>query len=69
MIFVNVALYALVAEGRGTKSGRKRIAGALATVVAALLLISLYSFGAWRRSQLEALPKDRHLRVLRVSLD
>jgi apolipoprotein N-acyltransferase len=66
VIFVNVALYALVAEGLDIGDWRRRTKGALATVVAALLLITLSSFGAWRRSELEALPKDRHLRVALV---
>ena len=63
VVFVNIALYTLVAEGLGIGSWRKRTERALATLVAALLLITLSSFGAWRRSELETLPKDRHLRV------
>ena len=63
VIFVNVALYTLAAEGLDRRNWRKSREGILVTVVAVLLLTVLSAFGAWRRSELKALPEDRHLRV------
>ncbi len=60
VIFVNATLYTLAS---GLRGGPERKRGLGAAVVSVFLLALLFSFGAWRQSQLKALPKDHHLRV------
>ena len=55
VIFVNLAFFRLT-QGKESVRGRPLL-------IAALLLVALTGWGAWRRSQLSALPPAHHLRV------